>query len=275
MLKSPTSSSLEIRHSSFQKGGPPPPERTGVGGPFGFLRRCLASMTLVDYDKVTATVAPEAQQCGFAFSLFRQLDGFFRVANRLAIDLLNHVTRSQTCFGSPGVRSDFGHYCSLYIAWQIKLLPCTPVQIAHCYTVQCAGILIFALGITLGQPFGARQFAHGHINGFGGTIPGDFRLNLLTRLQAGHLKLQMAAVSDFLSIKLGNHVASLKTSPLCRTVRGHIPNQSAGTFLHLKLFRQRRCQILDHYTEETACDMTVLDKSLHHVAGQIDGYGKS
>src|SRR6185503_20200332 len=107
MTKWPTSSSLEIRHSSFQKGGPPHQSALAWEGRLGFCEDCLTGVTLVDYNKVAATVAPEAQQSGFSFRLFRQLNRFFRIANRLAIDLLNHVTRSQTCFGSRRVRSDF------------------------------------------------------------------------------------------------------------------------------------------------------------------------
>ena len=101
--------------------GPPAPERAGARGPW-VCEGSSAGVVLVHDDKMTAAMAPHAQERGLGVRVLGQLDGFFRVPDRLAIDLLNHIARLKAGFGCGGIGGDVGDHRTFDVLGQIKLL---------------------------------------------------------------------------------------------------------------------------------------------------------
>src|SRR5437016_2901847 len=82
-----------------------------------------AGVALVHDHEMAAAIAPHAQEAGFAVGLSGQFDRFLGIADRLAIDLLDHIAGPQTRFRSRRIRRYVGHDRPFYISRQIKLLP--------------------------------------------------------------------------------------------------------------------------------------------------------
>jgi len=158
--------------------------------------------------------------------MFSQIHRLFGSLDRLAIDLLDHITRPQPRFGRSRIRVDFCHNHTIETVRQIEMLAHIVVDVSHGNAVQRA-IIIRAAMVVLGQLLRARELLYSHFQRFALAVTQHFERHRLSRMRPSNFKFQVPAVAHLLAIELSDDIAILQTRFFGRAIRGDIAYQCA------------------------------------------------